>query len=242
MKRTQHGQYTTQLTRFPHIFPVSAYLVREDDGFTLVDTTIPGSGGAIAAIARNLGAPIVRIVLTHAHMDHVGSADALHAALPGAELLASARDARFLAGERTLDADETNGKLRGAYSTIQTRPSRLLEDGDRVGSLLVVSSPGHTPGHISVFDQRDGTLIAGDAFQIAGGIAVSGTVRPLFPFPAMATWYKLAALETARRLVALNPSRLAVGHGRVLESPVSAMNEAIRVAAGKLKAEASSVA
>lgn len=89
----------------------------------------------------------------------------------------------------------------------------------------------HTPSHIALFDQRDGTLIAGDAFQGAGGIAVSGTIRPLFPFPAMATWYKLAALQSARRLAALSPSRLAVGHGRVLESPGSSISEAIRVAA-----------
>lgn len=242
MKRTSHGQYTTQLTRFPHVFPVNAYLVREDDGFTLVDTTISGSAGAIQAAAREMGAPILRIVLTHAHMDHVGSADALHAGLPEAKLFASARDARFLAGERSLDPDETQGKLRGAYSTIQTRPTNLVQDGDRVGSLLVVASPGHTPGHISLLDQRDGTLIAGDAFQTAGGTAVSGTVKPLFPFPAMATWYKPAALASARRLAALNPDRLAVGHGRVIESPRVAIERAIQEAERKLGTGASSLA
>lgn len=242
MKRTTLGNYTTQLTRFPHVFPVNAYLVREDDGFTLVDTTIPGSADSILGVAAQIGAPIVRIVVTHAHMDHVGSVDSLRARLPGAEMLAPARDARFLAGERTLDADETPGKLRGAYSTIRTVPSRLLLDGDRVGSLLVVASPGHTPGHISLFDEREGTLIAGDAFQTAGGIAVSGTVKPLFPFPAMATWYKPASIQSARRLSALNPERLAVGHGRAIESPRSAMDRAIREAERKAGTGASTVA
>jgi glyoxylase-like metal-dependent hydrolase (beta-lactamase superfamily II) len=235
MQQTPHGQYTTQLTRFPHVFPVSAYLVREDDGFTLVDTTIPRSAGSILSIARDLGAPIVRIVLTHAHMDHVGSADSLHAAVPGAEVLASARDARFLAGERSLDPSEAQSKLRGAYSSIRARPTRLLHDGDRVGSLLVVASPGHTLGHISLFDERDGTLIAGDAYQTAGGIAVSGTIKPLFPFPAIATWDKRVALQSARRLVSLNPARLTVGHGRVIESPGMSMNAAIQEAANKLE-------
>ena len=242
MKATSHGQFTTQLTCFPHVFPVNAYLVRQDDGFTLVDTTIPRSATAILAAARDLGAPIVRIVLTHAHMDHVGSAAALHAALPGAEVLASVRDARFLTGERTLDPAETQGKLRGAYSTIQSTPTRLLQDGDRVGSLLVVASPGHTPGHISLLDQREGTLIAGDALQTAGGVAVSGIVKPLFPFPAMATWYRPAALESARRLAALNPERLAVGHGRVIESPRATIAAAIQEAERKLEAGASKVA
>jgi glyoxylase-like metal-dependent hydrolase (beta-lactamase superfamily II) len=242
MQQTSHGQYTTQLTRFPHVFPVSAYLVREDDGFTLVDTTIPRSAGSILSIAHVLGVPIVRIVLTHAHMDHVGSADALHAAAPQADVLASTRDARFLAGERSLDPGEPQSKLRGAYSTINTRPTRLLNDGDRIGSLLVVASPGHTPGHISLFDERDGTLIAGDAFQTAGGVAVSGTIKPLFPFPAMATWDKLVALQSARRLAALNPARLAVGHGRAVESPVPAMTAAIQEAANKLETRSTSSA
>lgn len=242
MKRSRCGEFTTQLTRLPHVFPVNAYLVREDDGFTLVDTTISGSTDAILAAAQQLGGNIVRVAVTHAHMDHVGSLDALHAALPDAEILASARDARFLAGERTLDPDEPKDKLRGAYKTVQTRPTRLLNDGDRVGSLQVVASRGHTPGHIAFFDTRDGTLIAGDAFQTAGGIAVSGTIRPLFPFPAMATWHKLSALESARKLRALEPARLAVGHGKVLESPLAAMDNAMAAAAEKLERKASSVA
>src|SRR5688572_17385785 len=99
MKITYHGDALVQLTRFPRLFPVNCYLVREDDGLTLVDAAIPGSAPAILAAARSLGAPIVRIALTHAHGDHVGALDALHAALPGAEVLIGARDARFLAGD-----------------------------------------------------------------------------------------------------------------------------------------------
>ena len=135
------------------------------------------SAGApsLAGSARN--APIVRIALTHAHMDHVGSFDALHAALPDAETLVSARDARFLEGDRSLDPDEPQDKLRGGYVTTTTRPSRLLEAGDRVGSLEVIATPGHTPGHIAFFDTRDRTLIAGDALMTQGGIAVSGQLR-----------------------------------------------------------------
>ncbi|HZB76789.1 MAG TPA: MBL fold metallo-hydrolase, partial [Solirubrobacteraceae bacterium] len=64
---------------------VNAYLVEEDDGLTLIDTALPRSEKAILAAAERLGRPIVRIVLTHAHQDHIGSLDALHAALPDAE-------------------------------------------------------------------------------------------------------------------------------------------------------------
>lgn len=77
-------------------------------------------------------------------------------------------------------------------------PDVLLQDGDRVGSLLAVASPGHTPGSVSFIDTWSNALIAGDAFQTLGGLAVSGRVKPLFPLPDMGTWSKEVALESAR--------------------------------------------
>lgn len=235
MRITQHGSSVIQLTRFPRVFPVNCYLVREHDGFTLIDTAIITSAAAIVAAARRFDQPIRRIVLTHAHADHVGALDALHHVLPDAEVLVSARDARFLRGDMTLDPDEPQTTLRGSYQTRVTRPTRLLSDGDHVGSLQVVSTPGHTAGHIALYDPRDGSLIAGDAFQMRGGIAVAGTVRWLFPFPALATWNRPLALTSAGRLRALNPTRLAVGHGAVLDQPLAAMDHAIAIATREIE-------
>jgi glyoxylase-like metal-dependent hydrolase (beta-lactamase superfamily II) len=234
MRITTHGRYLVQLTRFPRLFPINSYLVREDDGLTLIDTTIASSAPAIVEAARELGLPIKRIVLTHAHGDHIGAVDALHQLLPEAEVLISARDARFLAGDMRLDPGEPRDKLRGGYQKIATKPTRLLVDGDRVGSLQVIASPGHTPGHIALLDTRDGSLIAGDALQTRAGVAVSGTVRWLFPFPAMATWHRPTALASARRLRALEPSRLAIGHGEVIEQPLAKIDQAIDEAARAL--------
>ncbi len=67
----------SNITRVSRYGFVNCYLVREDDGLTLVDTMIPGSQKKILAAAERLGAPIKRIVLTHAHGDHIGSLDAL---------------------------------------------------------------------------------------------------------------------------------------------------------------------
>ena len=124
--------------------------------------------------------------------------------------------------------------MRGSWGTAKTRPTRELAVGDTIGSLEVVASPGHTPGHVSFMDLRDRTLIAGDAFQTRAGTAVSGIVRPLFPFPALATWHLPTALGSARALRELGPSRLAVGHGPVLEDPLPAMDRAIEVAGRKV--------
>ena len=133
---------------------VNAYLVEEDDGLTLVDTMLPRSGKAVRSAAEALGRPIVRIALTHAHGDHVGSLDELAGALPGVEVLISGRDARLLAKEKVLDPGEP-GKLRGSYPGAETRPTRTVEAGDRIGSLEVVAAPGHTPGHVAFLDVRD---------------------------------------------------------------------------------------
>ncbi len=236
MRVTRLTDHLVQLTTLPHLFPINCYLVREDDGFTLVDTGMYGAKAILAAAAKQ-GAPIRRIALTHAHADHVGTLDDLHKALPDADVLISTRDARPLAGDRSVDPEEPGRKLRGGWKTCITKPTRLLQVGDRVGSLEVVAAPGHTPGHVAFLDTRDRALIAGDALQTQGGIAVSGIVRPLFPFPAMGTWHTPTALATARALRALNPSLLSVGHGRSVAQPTAAMDQAIAAADRKLKGQ-----
>jgi glyoxylase-like metal-dependent hydrolase (beta-lactamase superfamily II) len=206
---------------------VNAYLVREDDGLTLIDTMLPRSAKPILAAAEREGAPIVRILLTHAHVDHVGSLDALHAALPQAEVLIGARDARLLAKDMTLDPGEPQVKLRGGYPGTETRPTRTLQAGDRVGSLEVHAAPGHTPGQIALLDTRDRTLYCADAYSTLGGVATTAKINPKFPLPATATWHKPTALDTARALRGLDPARLAPGHGKVVEAPGPAMDAAI---------------
>ena len=224
MKITQYGDNLHQLTRMSF---VNCFLVREDDGFTLVDTGMSGSADAILKAAQDLGAPIRRITLTHAHIDHVGSVDGLHKLLPDVEISISTRDVRFLSGDKSLDPGEPHEKLRGGYPVIQTQPTRLLNAGDKVGSLEVIATPGHTPGHVAFLDYRDGTLIAGDAYSNKSGMTTAGTLRLLFPFTAMATWSKLTGIRSAEALLALKPTRLAVGHGNTVTNPGAAMQGAI---------------
>jgi len=241
MKLTTVGKLT-QITFMPRLFPVNCYLVEEERDLTLIDAALPYSVRGILEASRRIGKPIGRIVLTHAHDDHIGALDGLKRVLPDAEVLISVRDAKLLAGDTSLLPGEPDTPLRGGLPKgVRTKPDRLLQEGDSVGSLQAYAAPGHTPGSMAFLDTRTGALIAGDAFQTRGGIAVSGRVKPLFPFPALATWSKTEALASGRKLLRLAPSLLAVGHGRLLAEPAAVMERAVgeleRLLAGGRAAE-----
>ncbi|MBP1963956.1 MBL fold metallo-hydrolase [Paenibacillus aceris] len=241
MKMTQKGSLY-QVAFMPRFFPVNCYLVEEETELTLVDAALPFSVKGILEAAERIGKPITRIVLTHAHGDHVGALDGLKKVLPQAKVYISRRDAKLLAGNKELEAGEPNSPIKGDVpKSIQTKPDVLLEEGDRVGSLQAIAAPGHTPGSMAFLDVRSRALIAGDAFQVRGGVAVSGLMKLWFPFPAMATWNREVSLESAQKLRELAPSVLAVGHGVMIEQPLAVIDRAIEEAIKKFQLAAANI-
>ena len=226
MKIIRESENLCRLTRFGMI---NCFLVREPDGFTLIDTGLFASASSIVRAANVLGGQIRRIALTHSHIDHVGSLDALVAAIPGAEFLIGRRESLLAKKDFPLEPGETGKPLSG-FTGAQATPSRLLEEGDRVGSLKAISSPGHTPDHLSYLDTRDNSLIAGDAFTTQTGLVVAGVFKPTFPFPAVFTWSGVLAVKSAVKLRGLKPFVLAVGHGPTLFSPAQKMDLALEEA------------
>lgn len=240
-----------EISAFGHQFTrmglFNCYLVRESDSFTLIDTTMGGGAQRIIEAAHQIAMePIARLLLTHAHGDHIGSLDALAGALGEAQVAIGAREARLLpkkpAQDRSLDPGEPQCPVKGSFPGAATKPTHLLSsdpnpgDGELYGSLRVVATPGHTPGHLSYLDERDGTLYAGDALVTVGGkVHVPGFGPWFFPLPSIATWHRPTALASARRLAELPIRRYAAGHGRLVEGGPELLAQAIRRAEAKLR-------
>lgn len=199
----------------------------DDDGLTLVDTTMRSGVGRIENAIAAVGGPLRRIVLTHAHDDHAGGLDALAARHPDAEVVVSKRDARLLRGDLTVDPCEPQTRLRGDLHGAATVPTRTVALGELVGALRVVGAPGHTPGHVAYLDERDGTLFCGDAYATLFAVATCARPSRRFPLPGFATWHRPTAAASAEALCRLAPTRLAPGHGPVVDDPAHAMRRAV---------------
>ena len=232
MKAAGHGERLVQITRYPRFFPVSVYLVREDDGFTLINTGLRGSGREILEVAGRYGGQVRRIALTHAHADHTGSLDALREALPEAEVLMTAREARFLGGGLVLE--------QGSRASCAA-PGVLRRRGPRASALSGTRSGRSRswPRRVT----RRGTYPSWTSGTGRSSPATPSRRGPVLRYPAssgLSSHSRLSPPGTrrprsgGRALRELGPSRLAVGHGPVLEDPLPAMDRAIEVAGRKV--------
>ena len=191
---------------------VKAHLVMEPD-LSLIDCGYAGSANrivrAIAAQGRSPG-DLRRVIVTHGHPDHAGSAREL-AAL-GATVLIHPADAERLA-TTWRDVARRPSKSR-VFAAMTPEPPAVqpIEDGDVLpvlGGLRVVHTPGHTPGSVCLYGSRDRVLFVGDNLQRRFGRlslreqAVQRRLRP--------------ACRSMRRLAALDVETIVFGHFAAIE-------------------------
>jgi len=215
-------------------------------GWVLIDAGIPGSADAIyKAAAERFGesTPPAAIVLTHGHFDHVGALAEL-AAEWETPIYAHRLEHPFLNGTRAYPAPQPGvggglmARAAGLYPRHPINVSRglaLLSENQEVPFMpgwRCIPTPGHTPGHISLWREADRTLIAGDAFittRQESAYAVLTQNPEMHGPPQYYTSDWDAARESVRRLAALEPELVVTGHGPAMQGPE--MREALKVLA-----------
>lgn len=190
------------------------YLCVEDEGLTLIDSGLPGQASKIADMIRALGydaGRLRRIVITHADVDHAGSAAALHR-MTGAIVVAGPATVGYLQqGRASSHIKGPLGLLGNPLNRYRAVPPEALvavdsgSDVPVLGGLRALATPGHTLDHHVFYSASRGILFCGDALSVHGD--------QLAMPPAFITADLMAAKQSARVLLELEPAVFACGHG-----------------------------
>lgn len=203
---------------------VNCYLCHDADGFTLIDAATPGKADLIFdRLAEFGGRPtdLKRIFITHADLDHAGSAAAVQQR-SGATVYASAATAALLAEGRSpkhmprLVQFIVDRFVR--YGAVDRAAIRSVADGDELsilGQSRVLAAPGHTPDQHALYCPAAGVVFAADALNTRD--------NRLQLSPPRMTADQAATERTAARLLGLAPRVVACGHGAPLVEDAAAV-------------------
>ena len=197
---------------------VNAFVI-EDDGLTLVDTRYKGSADKIFNAIKKGGKDpkdIRRIILTHLHLDHAGSAAEIKRRL-NVPVMAHEEDAKEI--EKGIAGRKSRVVSPGGFNWLMfqllikgtpvviepTQVDRRLQDGDELpfaGGIQVIHTPGHTAGHIALWVRADNLVIAGDICANIFGLALSVVYEDTD-----------IGLQSLRKVAALDFDKAVFGHG-----------------------------
>lgn len=217
-------------TRLAGLAGVSAaYLVMAPE-VAIVDPGARTSADTVRAAlaAAGVGPDDLRwIVLTHVHLDHCGSAGILAAAFPRARVVVHRRGARHLVAPGRLVAGSAavygaRWSLYGGLDPVGADRIAVVNDGDRVNlsgglRLVMIETLGHARHHMSVLEERTGTILAGDALGVR---FAGGGLYPALPPPDVDLD---AADASLTRLADLAPACLCLSHYGAVDDPEGAI-------------------
>lgn len=213
---------------------VNFYMIRDNTSghWVLVDTGLKWSASKIKKMAVEIfgNVPPAAIILTHGHFDHVGSVKSLakHWNIP---VYAHAMEMPYLTGKSAYPPPDPSvgGGLMTSMSFLFPKSSiniseylqELPADNSVPGmpEWNYIHTPGHAPGHISLFRQVDHLLIAGDAFVTTKSESALSTIfqRPVLSGPPKYFTYDWEqARKSLKSLMNLAPAVIATGHGKTM--------------------------
>jgi glyoxylase-like metal-dependent hydrolase (beta-lactamase superfamily II) len=210
-------------------------LLHDSQHAVLVDVGMPGSLEEIKAAMGKAGVPfdhLDAVILTHQDIDHIGSIqEVLKAAGKPIDVYAHAEDQPYIEGDRvpikmtcewnaqmlSRVPEDMRKQVEAALPVpTSTKVTKVVSDGDVLpflGGVQVVFTPGHTPGHISLYHQQTKTLIAGDATVSLNGelLGPKPTATPDMPL----------ALESLKKFTAFDIAKVICYHGGLVDDQVN---------------------
>lgn len=202
--------------------PIHPVLLRDEDGYTLVDTGMIGQFAELESTLEGMNASlsdIKRVIVTHQDIDHIGNLGALLDAIPGLEVWAHADEIPYLTGAQPLIkfTPERRAMLPAPILALadqllmqlpEINISRTLADGDILplqGGTQVIHTPGHTPGHLCLYFGEQQFLLAADELRVVDDELV-GPAPPATPdMPE--------ALRSLKKLTGLKLDKVLCYHG-----------------------------
>ncbi len=174
---------------FGHRAVLNLTLVWDEETAVLIDAGMPGELKQIRAAMEEAGVPFAKlkaVIVTHQDLDHIGSLpEILQESVGGIEVYAHELDKSYIEGDLPLIKTNPSRMSQEVLASLpegdralyenppKAKVDKILEDGQLLpycGGIRVIFTPGHTPGHISLYLERSKTLVAADAMINVGGV------------------------------------------------------------------------
>lgn len=168
--------------------PVETYLIEHEGEWTMIDAGHSDNAKAICQEVKNFlkDKKLSRVLITHGHLDHTGSLLELIEAYPDLRICAHADEIPFLEGRKyrsckgeSLTFNLAKYILEESIIKVPSKYLDAIQEGQEIGGIRVLCSPGHTPGSLSYIHEASGSLFCGDCFMNIPALKLFASKEPV---------------------------------------------------------------